>query len=702
MSCAAPVRPSCEVQSGEEEVREESARGEALGAVPNTELSYEPQGEEEAQRAVGVTCPGKPTPKEIAEHELTHLPHRSWCAACVGGRSRDRLHKRLGHCEQPSVPCVVFDYGFLGSRDEEETVAVQIARDVDTKMLFAHVVPRKGLIANHGVNQMLRDLDTLGHKKMRLKSDGEPALVSIQEEVKRQRAYETLLENSPVGDSRSNGIAERAVQSVAEQIRVLRASLEGKIQAKLPGTHPVTTWLVEHSADLLNKYQVSADGRTAYQRLRGKKWNHEMVEFGEKVHYRINPKGQSRDAKLEPRWGEGYFVGIKWRTGECWVATAGGILKASAIRRVGAHRRWDAEGLLRVKVVPWDHIQKDAEPGAVTVRWLDPAMLPKASEPASDGPQRRRARIHKEDYLKHGFTEGCLGCRALIQGGDTRPHNPACRDRMEEELKKTPEGRARIQKGQERIDDEVARRMEKCLQEEGQPDPKRVKMAPNVGAGGSHPQAILAPMGDSGSASSSQEGSQEMTDQTKRVAEESTADVKKQKLDEGMDIGEMECLMQEDFRWDLGAVSDMCAPVPEDAQRALTDMTYFDENTGEVLDERLVRAAEAEELSRFTKMGVYSYAERSEAVQDPGGIFVNLKWVRVNKGTKEKPQVKCRLVAQELAYGERMDELYANTPSLQSVRMALAFATRRARCASSCPWTSKAPSSTVLPGERSI
>ena len=50
---------------------------------------------------------------------------------------------------------------------------------------------------------------------------------SLQEEVKKRRSAETLLENSPAGDSRANGIAERAVQSVAEQVRVLRAGLEG-------------------------------------------------------------------------------------------------------------------------------------------------------------------------------------------------------------------------------------------------------------------------------------------------------------------------------------------------------------------------------------------------------------------------------------------------------------------------------------------
>ena len=177
----------------------------------------------------------------------------------------------------------MFDYGFFGGEGDEETLAVQIAKDVGTKMLFAHVVPKKGVMVNHGVTQLMKDIDRVGHKKLCLKSDGERALVAIQEELRKQRIDETLSENSLVGDSRSNGIAERAVQSVAEQIRVLRTALEAKLKAKVPGNHPVICWLIEHSADLLNKYQEGDDGRTAYHRLRGKSWNHEMVEFGKKV-----------------------------------------------------------------------------------------------------------------------------------------------------------------------------------------------------------------------------------------------------------------------------------------------------------------------------------------------------------------------------------------------------------------------------------
>ena len=47
----------------------------------------------------------------------------------------------------------MFDYGFMGGKDDAEIASILGARDVDTKMLFAHVVPRKGLASHHGIEQ---------------------------------------------------------------------------------------------------------------------------------------------------------------------------------------------------------------------------------------------------------------------------------------------------------------------------------------------------------------------------------------------------------------------------------------------------------------------------------------------------------------------------------------------------------------------
>ena len=64
---------------------------------------------------------------------------------------------------------------------------------------------------------------------------------------------------------------------------------------------------------------------------------------------------------------------------------------------------------------------------------------------------------------------------------------------------------------------------------------------------------------------------------------------------------------------------------------------------------------------------MYDYETRAVAMNDELGKIVKVEWVRTNKGTAMDLEVRCRLVAQELGYGQRMDELFAGTPSLMVV-----------------------------------
>ena len=57
-----------------------------------------------------------------------------------------------------------------------------------------------------------------------------------------------------------------------------------------------------------------------------------------------------------------------------------------------------------------------------------------------------------------------------------------------------------------------------------------------------------------------------------------------------------------------------------------------------------------------------------------------MRWVTVNKGTSEQPNVRCRLVAREFAEKGNRDDLFAGTPPLISVRVLLSMlAMSRAR-----------------------
>lgn len=96
-----------------------------------------------------------------------------------------------------------------------------------------------GLAHAHGSGDMLTQHMKLGHQEPTLKGDGELASRSLQEEVKRRREAITHLDNSGVGGSQANGAAEGAVQSLGEQVRVLRLGLEARLGTKLKGSYSV-------------------------------------------------------------------------------------------------------------------------------------------------------------------------------------------------------------------------------------------------------------------------------------------------------------------------------------------------------------------------------------------------------------------------------------------------------------------------------
>ena len=67
----------------------------------------------------------------------------------------------------------------------------------------------------------------------------------------------------------------------------------------------------------------------------------------------------------------------------------------------------------------------------------------------------RRIYLKPDDFDRYGFTRGCKRCEHDKKYGPNRRktnHSESCRDRIEAELAKTPQGQARIEKARARID----------------------------------------------------------------------------------------------------------------------------------------------------------------------------------------------------------------------------------------------------------
>ena len=252
--------------------------------------------------------PGIPVPSNemVRRHRATgHSPYRPWCRFCVEGAANAPAHRARPEAPIGNIPELHSDYAFFRDKkgDMANTATVLITKDRKSAAVCAHVVPKKGVGGGFVVKQYDRDVKKLGyHHKILIRSDGEPAIKDLLVKVAELRAPETVLENTPKGDSRSNGRAERAVQSVEKQTRVLKIATEDNL-GKFSVKHRAFSWLVMHAADVLTKFCVGPDGLTAYERIKGRAYSGLMLEFGQAILYKTSAKVQG--GIMEPRWAKG-------------------------------------------------------------------------------------------------------------------------------------------------------------------------------------------------------------------------------------------------------------------------------------------------------------------------------------------------------------------------------------------------------------
>eukprot|EP00973_Karenia_brevis_P091878 12409601-Karenia_brevis.AAC.1 len=157
-----------------------------------------------------------------------------------------------------------------------DKVTILVARDSKSGATMSMWVPAKGVGHQWVVRRLAVWIDSLGYGRIILKSDQEESIQALQKAVKELRTADTVLENSPVGESRSNGLTEKAIQEVQGIIRTLLDHVESRLRddqgetGKISVNDAVKTWLIEHSGALITRYKIGADGMTPYWRLKGK------------------------------------------------------------------------------------------------------------------------------------------------------------------------------------------------------------------------------------------------------------------------------------------------------------------------------------------------------------------------------------------------------------------------------------------------
>ena len=464
------------------------------GALVAAENVVEAPIEEVAPRKV-FESPPMPTQAEIDRHRITHLPYRCWCPECVEAFGREKPHTRTqGERVLPLISC---DYAYqtdkgVFSRDEltedERAAALRIlvAFDHATATPFAHAVPRKGADPDGYVaDQIRKDVLWLGHSKVVIRSDNEPALVQVIERALialKASGVDAPREGSVPHDPQTNGAAESAVRLIKGQLRAMLLGLERQIKARTPLDHPIVAWLVCHAAMVRTLQVIGTDGLTAHQRARGGPGTTKLMSFGEICRYKCRSK-ENGIGRSGMKWAVGIWLGIERLTGQyiLYDKSNGGIRHSRSLLPMPVPQKLALDAIREVHATPWS-VHAAKVPEVIRIDRKDDVPKPDRL------PQVRRAYIRQNDLDDHGYTEGCPKCTHIRVYGNTSnfstPHSEACRDRITNEWLKTAEGQRKLKQVLDRSDkylDEYARRTEpQAAPQGGQED---------IGVGATNPES---------------------------------------------------------------------------------------------------------------------------------------------------------------------------------------------------------------------
>ena len=433
-----------------------------------------------ALAAQPLSSPKSMSSAKRAIHDLTHLPYDPGCEICVSTR-RPNTHHRAVKSDR-DVPLLVGDYCFPKHSGDAESLTTLVIRVYPYKLFFVCVVPVKGRDPRI-VQRLERFIKECGLVHFTFRSDREPSIVAMLEEAcslagrRGQReldssngtmvSHDDLLDvdgsvslepnisdepnnggpvNAPTshtaapemthpGESQSNGLAERSVGMWEDQFRTLKHALELRLKHRLPMAHPVTSWLVEHTAWVLNKFHLDSDGRTGYGRLHGREGHERVCEFGERIMWFVPKKMR---AKMDQRWRYGIFLGRSLSSDQNYMGlTSGDVICARAIVRVVPGMRWSHEAISKINVTPLtfksgalDKIEESA----------DPHTHPEPAADAGDTQrQSRRLKLMDSDVKRFGLTDSCPRCAYLRQNQPLLArgvrHNEECRERIYEALR---------------------------------------------------------------------------------------------------------------------------------------------------------------------------------------------------------------------------------------------------------------------------
>ena len=220
----------------------------------------------QGERARPLPQPRLPSGQEVQEHELTHIPHRSWCVLCIAYEEQgdpmpiaDGARQGEAEKEQHITTCNIdsvfmIDNGDLCTREEMERVGWEKTRGYSAgergsghwrnpSTLCLGKRKRRPVDCRERSKATSKTLDT-AVRLFEASQDQKPAIVDVQRAVIAKRGNAaTILVNSPAGDSQSYGRVENANKKVRHMVETIFSSLESRWGVRVTRDHPVCPWM---------------------------------------------------------------------------------------------------------------------------------------------------------------------------------------------------------------------------------------------------------------------------------------------------------------------------------------------------------------------------------------------------------------------------------------------------------------------------
>ncbi|CAK0871316.1 unnamed protein product, partial [Prorocentrum cordatum] len=319
-----------------------------------------------------LKIPERPDEETVRQHELTHARFEPWCLECVFGKGDAAPHRGVQFLtdKEPEVPVVQIDYHFLKDDGEEtEDAANRFSTtlaviDCDTGVPLQLSLPEKGGNQDYTVTAIASFLRRLGATKLRLRTDGEPSIVSIANAVAAKRLkidkYNVTVEQTPRYSSQSLGAVGAQQKILQGQTRTIRAATEKMLGIKIGPSHVLWPWLVRHVGFITEMFHVKSNGRTPHQDATGTKYHGVILRFAEAAMFRHpmstsgHMTGGRRSRKSKSMWEKGIFLGKTYESDEFLMGTSSGVHLVRTVRRLPEENQSDLELVAKMVGVPWD------------------------------------------------------------------------------------------------------------------------------------------------------------------------------------------------------------------------------------------------------------------------------------------------------------------------------------------------------------